>query len=170
MNQLEKPEFIMPRNVLKAKLGAGGLNTRVLDLAQRMIEQTGVDFMPLGQRFIVGLQEGMRIASAQKGQIDDDTLISTMLHPAVQLKANGGMFGFPLVTAVAGRLVRFLEYVGRVDEDMIEVVSGFVTTIQALLLLRGDERGLEDTHGAELYKALDDACLRYFSRHGGSDA
>lgn len=170
MSKDKKPEFITPRNVLKNKLGDGGLNSRVIELAQRMIDQAGVDFLPLGQRFLVGLQEGMRVAATSRGQMDDEALINTMLFPAVQLKANGGMFGYPLVTAVAGRLVRFLEYVTEVNNDMLEVVSGFVTALQALMLLSGSQKREPEPQGVELYKALDEACARYFARYGGSDS
>lgn len=169
MTREQTPEFYTPRNVLKAKLGDGGLNSRVIELAQRMIDQAGVDFLPLGQRFLVGLQEGVRVAATQRGQVEDEVLINTMLYPAVQLKANGGMFGYPLVTAVAGRLVRFLEYVTDVNDDMLEVVGGFITAIQALMLLSGQKRREAEPEGIELYKALDEACARYFARYGGSD-
>lgn len=169
MNKDNLPKFYAVRTELKEKLGDGGLNSRVIELAQRMIDNAGIDFLPLGQRFLVGLQEGARIAATRYGEGDDEGLVNAMLFPAVQLKANGGMFGYPLVTAVAGRLVRFLEYVDSVNEDMLEVVGGFITALQALLMLHSQSRREAEPQGVELYKALDEACARYFQRYGGSD-
>jgi hypothetical protein len=159
-----KAEFIFPPNTLKAKVGSGGIDERLIEKAQKMIEESKVDFIPIGHRYLISLQEGVRTTQAKRGMVDDESLIATMLYPAMQLKANGGMFGYPLVTSVAARLIRFLEHIREPNDDAIEVVTGFTDALQAILLM-GESNKKVVQHGDDLYLALDEACSRYFEKH-----
>ncbi len=163
--KLRRAEFITPPNTLKLKAGNGGLDERILEKAQRMIENSEVDFLPIGQRYLTALQEGIRMSQTRRGEIEDETLIVTMLYPAMQLKANGGMFGYPLITAVAARLIRFLEYLREPNQDALDIVGGFFNSLQAIMLM-GEKTQEISEHGSELYTALDEACERYFEKYG----
>ncbi|MCB1537839.1 MAG: hypothetical protein H6865_07195 [Rhodospirillales bacterium] len=161
---LRRAEFITPPNTLKVKAGAGGLDERILEKAQKLIETSNVDFLPIGQRFLTALQEGLRMTQLQRGAIEDETLIVTMLYPAMQLKANGGMFGYPLITAVAGRLVRFLEFLHEPNHDALDVINGFINALQAIMLMGEGAEEISE-HGSELYSALDEACKRFYEKY-----
>lgn len=160
-----RAEFIFPPNSLKAKVGAGGLDETVIMKAQKVIDESTIDFVPIGQRYLTSLQEGIRTSETRRGQLETETLIATMLYPAMQLKANGGMFGYPLVTSVAARLIRFLEYLKDMNDDAIDIIKGFFDSLQAILLM-GENAKQVSEHGDELYIALDEACARYFEKHG----
>ena len=160
-----RAEFIFPANTLKAKAGSGGLDETLIDKAQKLIDTSRVDFMPIGQRYLSSLQEGIKTARGGRGQIDDEALIATMLYPAMQLKANGGMFRFPLITSMAARLVRFLEQLRLPDDDALEIVSAFADSLNAILMM-GEKAQEISQHGGDLYQALDDACARYFVKYG----
>lgn len=160
-----KAEIIFPPNTLKAKVGSGGIDSSLIEKAQRIIEDTQVDFIPIGRRYLTSLEEGVRTTRNSRGQVDDEGLIATMLYPAMQLKANGGMFGYPLVTSVAARLIRFLEQVRDPNDDVLVVVNGFIESINAILVMGENNRKVMQ-HGDDLYLALDDACERYFEKHG----
>ncbi len=159
-----RAEILFPPNTLKAKVGSGGIDEKLILKAQKVIEETKIDFLPIGQRYLAALQEGMRTTQSSRGRVDDESLIATMLYPAMQLKANGGMFGYPLVTAVAARLIRFLEQIHDTNDDALGVVSGFVDTLTAILLMGEGNRKILD-HTSDLHAALDDACTRYFEKH-----
>ncbi|GEM_PF-226574 len=158
--QVRKAEFIKPPNTLKAKVGEGGLSEHILAKAQAVIEENSVDFLPIGQKHLSALHEGIKTAEAQRGNIDPETLISAILYPAMQLKANGGMFHYPLVSVVAGRLIQFLEVIHELDDASMEIVDGFYTALRALVV--GQVKGDGGKSGAELYDALNEACYRYF--------
>lgn len=160
-----RAEFIFPPNTLKAKVGSGGLDERIILKAQRVIDESGVDFLPIGKRYLASLQEGMRTAASSRGKVDDEALIATMIYPAMQLKANGGMFGYPDVTAVAARLIRFLEYLREPNTDAIDLVKVFTDSLQAILIM-GDKGRSISSHSDDLNMALDDACKRYFEKYG----
>ena len=91
-----------------------------------------------------------------------------MLYPAMQLKANGGMFHYPLVTRIANRLVQFLEVIAVPDAAAIEIVVAFHTTLRAVIM--GKVSGDGGKHGNELALALEAACTRYFEHYPGNRA
>lgn len=160
--QKRKAEFITPPNTLKSKVGEGGLSEEILDKAQKLLENTTVDFMPLGEMYLNTLMNG--IEKAQNASHDDDGehLITLMLYPGMQLKANGGMFHYPLVTTIADKLIQFLEVIEKPDMEAVEIVMAFHTTIRAVIL--GRITGDGGRHGEELVRALNDACMRYFDK------
>lgn len=159
-----KAEFIKPPNLLRAKMGTGGLSDTILDKAQALLENNTVDFRPLGEMYLDSLMRGLyRAQEADPARSDPEELISGMLYPAMQLKANGGMFHYPLVTAIADRLIHYLEVIEEPDPDALEIVLAFHTSIRAVLM--GKVTGDGGRYGTELMDVLSDACMRYFDKH-----
>jgi hypothetical protein len=158
-----KAEFIMPPNTLKSKVGNGGLGDEIISKAQNLLENNVVDFQPLAEMYLNSLMKGIDAAREGKNGKDHEAAISTMLYPAMQLKANGGMFHYPLVTTIGDKLVQFLEVISEPDTDAIEIVLAFHTTIRAVIM--GRIQGDGGRHGNELIDALDSACMRYFERY-----
>lgn len=155
-------EFIVPPNTLKQKVGSGGLSDEILEKAQKLLENNTVDFQPLAEMYLGSLMKGIEAAQARTASQDNEFLITSMLYPAMQLKANGGMFKYPLVTTMSDKLIQFLEVLDTPDEEAVELVIAFHTTIRAVVL--GKIVGDGGAHGRELVKALDDACTRYFEK------
>ena len=50
-----KAEFIKPPNILKAKVGSGGLSEDILNKAQLLLENNTVDFQPLAEIYLNSL-------------------------------------------------------------------------------------------------------------------
>jgi len=157
-----KAEFISPPNYLKEKVGSGGLSEDILDKAQALLENNTVDFQPLAEMYLEGLMKGIEHTKNANAEDDQEFLISTMLYPAMQLKANGGMFHYALVTSIADRLIQFLEVIETPDIASIEIVLAFHTTMRAVI--HGNIKGDGGEHGQELLKALNSACIRYFEK------
>lgn len=157
-----KAEFIRPPNTLKAKVGSGGLSEDILNKAQALLENNAIDFQPLAEMYLANMMKGIERARAEPDG-DSENIIAAMLYPSMQLKANGGMFHYPLVTKISDKLVQFLEVIAVPDEDAVEIVLAFHTTIRAVVM--GRVSGSGGKHGAELMHALDDACRRYFDRY-----
>lgn len=156
-------EIIRPPNTLKAKVGSGGISDAILDKAQALLENNVVDFQPLAEMYLQTLMKAIETAQNQAGHIDGETLITGMIYPAIQLKANGGMFHYPLITIMADRLIQFLEVIVEPDLDALEIVLAFHTTLRAVVM--GRITGTGGRHGQELLSALNDACMRYFERY-----
>jgi len=162
--QIRKAEFITPPNMLKSKVGSGGLSQTILSKAQDLLENNSVDFRPLGEMSLDQLQDGINQAAVDLDKSEEERsaekLIRQMLYPSMQLKANGGMFHYDLVTIIGDKLVQFLEVIEVPDIEALEIVQAFHTTLRAVLL--GQIQGTGGRYGAELVQALDDACHRYF--------
>jgi hypothetical protein len=114
-------EFIKPPNMLKTKVGSGGLSDDILNKAENLLENNTVDFQPLAEMYLAGLMKGIELAKESDPNDDQEYVISRMLYPGMQLKANGGMFHYPLVTRIADKLIQFLEVIERVDIEVVEL-------------------------------------------------
>lgn len=156
-------QFIKPPNMLKTKVGGGGLSEEILTKAQDLLENNTVDFQPLAEMYLASLMKGINLAKESDVSDDREYIISRMLYPGMQLKANGGMFHYPLVTKIADKLIQFLEVVEYPDIEVIEIVLAFHTTISAVVA--GRVAGDGGKHGDALIKALEGACVRYFDKY-----
>lgn len=155
-------EFIQVPNALREKVGTGGLDQKIIAAAQKIIEKNDYDFIPLAQRHLSALREGIRLSKTQRDQFDIDSLLATIAQPAIQLKSNGTMFGFPLMTKVTDLMVRFIEVLNKLDDDALDILHGFEVAINAIIV--GEMRGFGGEDGKQLYNALDEACKRYFNK------
>lgn len=160
--QRRRAEFINPPNTIKAKVGSGGLSEEILQKAQLLLENNTVDFQPLAEMYLGTMMTGIEMAKNSGIKDDPEHIISSMLYPAMQLKANGGMFKYDLVTKVADKLIQFLEVIEQADIEAVEIVLAFHTTIRAIVL--GRITGSGGKHGDELLSALTEACMRYFEQ------
>ena len=158
-----KAEFIKPPNMLKQKVGSGGLSDEILDKAQKLLEENSVDFEPLANMYLGSLMQGIEMAKGYTPADDTEQVIANMLYPAMQLKANGGMFSYSLVSKISDKLIQFLEVIEEPDIEAVEIVLAFHTTISAVI--HGKVQGDGGTHGDDLLVALTDACMRYFDKH-----
>ncbi|MCK5374825.1 MAG: hypothetical protein KAJ40_06030 [Alphaproteobacteria bacterium] len=158
-----KAKFFSPPNILKAKTGSGGLNDTILDRAQDLLENHTADFIPLAELYINQMEKGIKEAFDIKESTDSEKALSKILMPCVQLKANGTMFHYPLVTRIADRFVQFMEVVERLDNETLDIANAFLTALKIVITgkIRTDGAG----HGNALVEELNRACMRYFDKH-----
>jgi hypothetical protein len=158
-----KAEFFSPPNHLKMKVGNGGLTENILNRAQALLENNSVDFTPLAEMYLDAMMKGIEQARTPAPELSQEMMIGAILFPGMQLKANGGMFHYDLVTQIADRFIQFMEAIERIDSDSLEIIIAFHTTIRAIIL--GRIKGDGGKRGEELMTALIDACRRYFEKH-----
>lgn len=166
-NKVEKisddVRIITPRHVLREKAGYGGVDNTTVKRAQHYADQLPIEFEPYAKDFLERLQAA--IHDARKNPTRDKTTIATLSRPAMDLKANGGMYKYPLVTSLADILLNFLEHLPDLNDDAIEVVDLHLKTITAIMAnrLSGDGGAQGKALAGELYGA----CLRYMKKHKG---
>ncbi|MGN7438550.1 MAG: hypothetical protein ACTHOO_07880 [Alcanivorax sp.] len=156
-------KFITAPNVLKAKVGVGGLSDTILDRAQKLLENHTEDFRPLAEIYIKQMKEGIDAAKNLGQPTASEEYIARILFPCVQLKANGGMFHYPLITRIAERFVQFMEVVEKLDEETLEIAAAFHTTIK--IVVASQIKGDGGEQGESLVEELNGACMRYFEKH-----
>ncbi|MEK7802021.1 MAG: hypothetical protein AAB276_06165 [Pseudomonadota bacterium] len=155
-------EFFTPENQLKKKVGTGGLSENILNKAQALLEDNTIDFRPLGEMYLESIMKGILSVEENGKTSNKEDAFASILFPTVQLKANGGMFHYPLITRIADRLIQFLEVLEDLDTEALEIIKAFHTTIRAILL--GQIKGDGGQRGDDLLKALVEACYRYFEK------
>ncbi|MDB2682677.1 hypothetical protein N9Z27_00315 [Alphaproteobacteria bacterium] len=157
-----RAEFITPPNLIKQKVGSGGLSDEIIDRAQALLESNTVDFLPLAEIYLNRMMNGIEVARAPSPHDDVEEMISAMLYPAMQLKANGTMFHYPLITTMADKLIQFLEVIREPDKKAVEITLAFHTTMK--MVVQGRIQGEGGAHGYGLVRALDEACQKYFEK------
>ena len=150
--------MVVPPNRLKEKVGSGGFDEKVVVKAQDQIKNNTVDFRPIAAELMVQLRKA--VADTRSGSIQGDAALREIMAPAMQLKAQGSMFHYPLVSEISNILVNFLETVTNVDADVIEIIVAHKSSINAVL---SGQIGEEDKAkvGKELCSALHATCERY---------
>lgn len=159
---LRKAEFFNPPNDLKNKIGNGGLSEDILSKAQALLENNTIEFGPLGEMYLDSIMKGIEQARTPAAGADQEKIIEAILIPAMQLKSNGGMFHYNLVTQIGDLFIRFLESIATIDTDAFEIIIAFHTTLRAIIL--GRIKGDGGQRGEALQQALVDACHRYFDK------
>ncbi|MGH1455330.1 MAG: hypothetical protein ACRBDI_00980 [Alphaproteobacteria bacterium] len=155
--------FITPPNIIKAKVGDGGLSESILDRAQALLETHATDFKPLADTYLNQMKEGIAKVRSKKEQTDNEDDIALILYPCVQLKANGAMFQYPLVTRIAERFVQFMEVVERLDKETLDIAEAFLQTIK--IVVSGGIKNDGGEQGNALVEELNNVCKRYFDKH-----
>lgn len=151
--------FINPPNILKQKVGTGGIDESLLDKSQNHIETADLDFTPFAQQFLADFSSLIKKAKATS----DGALINKMVAPIMQIKANGGMFRYQLLSDVADICLQFLEEIKTLDKDSLDVIEAHERTLQ--IILKHKLKGSGGAEGYALVKELDKACRRYFKKH-----
>ena len=164
--QRRKAEFMTPPNKLKSKAGSGGLSEELLNMAQKTLDKNTVDFRPEARVMLRELAQAVSTAKVVSGSpiVDHEEMLNIIMFPALQLKSNGAMFHFPLVTVIADRLVQFLEVIEKPDEDACVIIMAFHGALRAALNDKDVDQANKSAR--ELMQELEFLCQRYFKRYG----
>ncbi|HTK84486.1 MAG TPA: hypothetical protein VL625_05310, partial [Patescibacteria group bacterium] len=151
-------QFLTPPNVMKQKVGSGGVATEALAKAEEYIEKNTTNFKPAGIALVDALAEALR--NTRNGGMKSDTAIEFMLYPAVRLKSQGALFHYPLISKISEILVNFLETIETTDEDVFEIVEAH--RVAFMYVLNNDINGMGGPQEKTLLGDLLDACGRYY--------
>ncbi|HEU4837951.1 MAG TPA: hypothetical protein VFS88_00900 [Micavibrio sp.] len=156
------PSFITPPNTLKAKVGEGGIPAYILKQCQGYLESNPVDFTPYGYRYLSQLREvKLRI---DKGGVQLGDVQGEMTNIIMQLKSNGSMFHYQLISMISDVMLRFFEHAKTLDDDFNEIFGVYTNVLE--IVLNKKLRGNGGAEGYALTQELHGACLRYYTKHG----
>lgn len=165
--KIRKAELIVPPNILKQKIGSGGIDPKLLVKAQEVLETNTTDFRPIATGLLENMDAAIEFARNNPAA-EIEPSIERMIYPAMQLKAQGSMFHFPLITEISDILVNFLETVSGIDKDVLEIVTAHKLAIAAVI--SANMAGPTGVRGRELTESLMGACLRYYKSRGTHQA
>lgn len=158
-----KPIYITPPNRMKQKVGSGGIPEHVLERSQRYLESNPVDYSPYATEFMKQLHAIYKAGRDGKTGADAPSL-REITQIIMQLKANGSMFHYQLLSMISDVLLRFMENVKHVDEDFLDILEVYIHILKVVIDKRLTGNG--GTEGYALTDELNRACERYNRKYG----
>lgn len=150
-----------PRNSLKEKVGDGGVPAYVLKKCQDYLESNPVDFFPHATKLLERL-EAIRLDTARP-QSKTKEAVTEITNIVMQLKSNGSMFHYQLISMISDVMLRFLENVTHMDSDFFEIFTVYNKVLGIVLNKRLTGNGGRE--GYVLTQELHSACLRYYTKY-----
>lgn len=155
-----KPKFFNPPNRLKQKVGDGGIAANTLKKGQDYLDANKIDFEPYAKDFLKALKTF--VEKAEKSP-DNQELTDSMIKPIMELKANGSMFQYHLVSMIADVVLQFLETVQTLNKDVLEILKVHNKTLE--IIIQNKIKGPCGKEGELLTQELYEACKRYYKKH-----
>lgn len=155
--------FITPPNRLKQKVGDGGIPETLLQRGQDYVDNNPIDFTPYASKFLEELNESLKEALAAKNDEERQIVLEKMIPQIMQLKANGSMFKFSLVTYLADIVLDFLENIEVVNSDVFDIVAAHNNCLTIIVNSKLEGEGGKE--GKALVKELRSACDRYNKKY-----
>ncbi len=157
-NTSRKAKIVTPPNLLKKKVGAGGLDTEVIVKAESVLKNNTIDFRPIAERLLDTL--GKAIQNAKNRSLQDESHIEAMLYPAAQFRGQGLLFHFPLVSEISDILIGFLESVtAPVPEPALDIITDHKMAIS--VVIKNNITAIDHPLGAQQKRSLTEAGGRY---------
>ncbi len=158
----KKSRYIDPPNILRQKVGYGGIKPEILEDAESFISENNLEFVPYAEAMIGRLDEV--ITAIHKGDLSGEDAVNALIRPIMELKASGGMFRYILVSEIAGVVLNFLETVRCVDSQAMEIVGAHQNALKLIVANRLEGNGGKE--GQALAQELHKACERYYRKKG----
>ena len=92
-----------------------------------------------------------------------EQVIADIVNIVMQMKSNGSMFHFQLVSMTSDVMLRFLENVRKLDEDFLDIFAVYIKVID--IILNKKLTGNGGREGYVLTQELHSACLRYYTKY-----
>lgn len=151
-------QTITPPNPLdKAKSGSGPvkIDPNILRQAEQAVDELQGDYPSWAQKDIDGLR-----AAVASARTDPETLpqaIAEIYKCALDLKGQGGGFGYDLITAIGDLLTKFMEEREKVSPRDFEIICAHVDAMQAVI--RQDIKGDGGKIGNHIVDGLSELVL-----------
>lgn len=156
-----KAKYIDPPNTLREKVGSGGIDPLRLQRGEDYIDQNPVDFTPYAEDIMERLDNILE--EAKTGKIKGQKAVEKLTQPVMELKANGGMFKYTLVTEIADIVLNFMENIDALNEDVYEIIDAHQNTLS--VIVNNKLQGSGGGEGRALARELYAACRRYYVKH-----
>ena len=141
MTNLPDVEIIKPLNTLmKAKTGRGQVtpDTQAVERAEAAINTIGDDFANWAQNDLDELDKALSAARANPDQQED--YIKEIFRRAMELKGQGGSFGYDLISRIGDSLKRFTDSRSDANPRDVEIIAAHVDAMRRVMVvdIKGD--------------------------------
>ncbi|MFN3827963.1 MAG: hypothetical protein ACK4NR_10115 [Micavibrio sp.] len=157
----KKAKYYSPQNSLRLKAGYGGIETSVMERAEELIVKNDIDFTNIFEAVMGRLDKS--VAAVRKEETRGKDQINRIAAPMMEMKANGAMFRYPLISDVADIALDFLENLNELNDDAFNIVDIHRQTLRTILL--SNLKGTGGKQGDALIRELNEACARYHKKY-----
>ncbi len=120
-----------------------------------------MDFAPYARRFLERLE--LIRKDIEKGNMHEEKALADIVNIIMQLKSNGSMFHYQLISMVSDVMLHFLENVKKLDADFVDILSVYNKVLD--IILNKKLTGNGGREGYVLTQELHSACLRYYTKY-----
>lgn len=152
---------VNPQNILKSKIGSGGIPAHLIERAEQIIAEGDVGFEDYVIEQLGVLTTFMELVSS-KTELTEDEHYNLVL-PVMTLKAHGSMFGYKLISDISMEVLHLIEHIDSFNSDVLEILNVYHNTTKVII-----DKGLKADGGSigkTLVKELNAACERYFAKY-----
>lgn len=150
--------FTPPNPLAKARNGTGpvSIDPDILQRAEAAVETLQSDYAGWAQQDIDGLRGAVAIARSDPAKAD--AAIADIYKRALDMKGQGGGFGYDLITAAGGLLTTFMEGRTQFSERDFLIVDAHIDALQAVV--RSDIKGDGGEVGVQIVAGLRELVLK----------
>jgi hypothetical protein len=152
-------QTITPPNPLAKAIPGGGpakIDPNVLRQAEQAVEDLQDDYPSWAQKDIDSLRAAVDDAQKDPGVLPQ--AIAEIYKCALDLKGQGGGFGYDLITSIGDLLTKFMEEREAVSTRDFEIICAHVDALQAVI--RQDIKGDGDKIGNQIVDGLSELVLK----------
>lgn len=147
-----KVEIIHPPNLLKLKVGSGGVDPQSIARAEAAVAELANSYLDWALEDLASLQKHLAAARAEPEEAGRH--VQALFQTAHDMKGQGATFDYPLVTQIAKYLCHYVE--GRLDRDSQPDLAVIAAHVDALaVILRQRMSGDGGAVGQKLSKELE---------------
>lgn len=157
----QEARFIDPPNILRQKVGYGGIDPLIVDRAEQFIDTNELDFGPFALQLMKTLNDLVKDCKA--GRRKGKEAVDALTRPIMELKANGGMFKYMLVSEIADIVLNFLENIDDLNDDVHDIIAAHQNALSVIVMNRLQGGGGRE--GRALAEELYGACKRYYKKY-----
>ncbi len=152
-----KLEVINPPNVLKEKVGddaKGAIDLEALEKAEEAIASLADSYLDSVAEDIRKIDDAFEKLEAATGDRKEELM--EVFQEALNLKGQGGSFGYDLMTAIGNELCRFIE---KLDKAGLKEIEAIKLHIQSMKLVIGNDiKGKGGEAGEKMLAGLQQVC------------
>lgn len=154
-------EFIKPPNIIKSKVkegGPGAVDAETLERAETVIVEETELYLELVKEDMKKLHQG--VADLKQNLAEPQKPLEEIFFITHKIKGQAGSFGYDLLTQIADRLCRIIEYLDDVKPKEMKVMELCVLAMHLVLAKSGNLSN--EGEAKALLEGLDMVIVKFF--------
>lgn len=154
-------EFIKPPNVMKSKVkegGPGAVTEETLERAQSVISQETDAYSKLVKENLKKLLLG--VEQLKSSLAEPQEALNEIFIVSHNIKGQAGSFGYDILTKIADRLCRIIDYLDSVKPRELKVIDLCVLSMH--LVVANSDQGKSSKDNQALLEGLDLIIAKFF--------